>query len=327
MKVEHVRNDTYRVRKTVKGRLYTVYFDHKPSQKEVLTALSEKLQNPDTGQNKGSFEVFAEKFLKSKKNVLSESTYTGYKKLNKYVSDNFKSKKLYEIAQIDIQNEVNRFSVGHSPKYVRNFHSFISDVLKEFRPSMTIKTTLPQKKKFKRDLPIMDEIKLILDATEGTPYHIAFQLAVLGMRRSEICAATIDDLNGNILTINKACIYDDNTAIIRDNTKNVDSTREILLPDALVSEIEQAGEIFRYKPQTLTRALHKYQDALGIKRFRLHDMRAFFVSYCHAIGIPDEYIMKSGGWRTDFCMKSTYRDILQDKTIEMQKKITGSLFG
>lgn len=327
MKVEHVKNDVYRVRKMVKGTTYTVYFDHKPSQKEILTVLSEKLQNPDVGQNKGSFGVYADKFLAAKKNVLSPSTYSGYKKLSKYVSDRFKTKQLYEIAQIDIQNEVNRFSVGHAPKYVRNFHSFISDVIREFRPSMTINTTLPQKKKYKHDLPIVDEIKLILDASEGTPYHIAFQLAVLGMRRSEICAATIDDINGNILTINKACIYDDNTPIIRDNTKNVDSTREILLPDALVSEIEQAGEIFKYTPQTLTRGLHRFQDALGIKRFRLHDMRAFYVSYCHAIGVPDEYIMRSGGWKTDYCMKNTYRDVLQDKTMEMQKLITESLFG
>ena len=266
--------------------------------------------------------------MEAQKNILSPSTYAGYQKLKKYISEEFKSKNIHNIDQIDIQKEINRFSVGHSPKYVRNFHSFISAVLSMFRPSLHISTALPQKKKYIHTLPTTEGVKMILEASKGSPYHIAFQLAVLGMRRSEICAATINDLHGNILTINKARVYDeDNNLIVRDNTKTVESTREIYLPDELVAEIEQAGSIYDYTPQTLTRALHKYQDKLGLERFRLHDFRGYYVSYSHSLGIPDEYIIKSGGWRSDFCMKNTYRDVLQEKTEEMQRKVVDSLFG
>ena len=87
-----------------------------------------------------------------------------------------------------------------------------------FRPNLNISTTLPQKRKFDRNMPTTDDVKRILDASKGTKYHIPFQLAVLGMRRSEICAATIDDLNGNILSINKATIYnEDNRIMVRNN--------------------------------------------------------------------------------------------------------------
>lgn len=328
MKVEKLTDNTYRVRKMVNKKVYTTYFDHLPADAEVLIAMSEKLKDADYGKNKGTFAVYCDKYIESKRNVISPSTIAGYKKLKKYLSDDFKKKQIQDIEQIDIQTEINSFSVGHSPKYVRNLHGFISAVLTTFRPSMTISTSLPQKRKYEHNLPTTEGVKMILEASKGSPYHIAFQLAVLGLRRSEICAVSIDDLDGNVLKISKAAIYGENNKIItRNNTKTTESTREIYLPDSLVKEIRDVGGIFKYQPQALTRALHKYQDALGLERFRLHDFRGYFASYAHSLGVPDAYIMKMGGWKTDHVMKSVYRDALKDKNQEMQRKISDGLFG
>ena len=135
-------------------------------------------------------------------------------------------------------------------------------------------------------------------------------------------------LHGNYLSINKARIYDENNHIMtRDNTKTENSTREIYLPDSLVEEIKEAGTIYDLTPPMLVKTLHKYQDELGIERFRLHDFRGFYATYAHSIGIPDEFVMKAGGWRTDNIYKSTYRDVLQEKNEEMQKKIANSIVG
>ena len=307
MKIEQISKSSYRVRKMVKGKYYTVIFDHKPSQKEIMIAMSETLQSPLYGEDRGRFEEYCDKYIDSKRNVLSPATIAGYQKLKKYISDDFKNKKIHEIDQLAIQEEINAFAVGHSPKYVRNVHGFISAVLRTFRPSMHISTTLPLNRKFERNMPTSEGVKMILKASEGSPYHIAFQLATLGLRRSEICGLTIDDLNGNVLSINKSVVYDEHYNLITKSTnKTVESTREIYLPDSLVQEIKETGTIYDYSPQALTRALHKYQDALGLERFRLHDFRAYFASYAHSIGIPDEYIIKMGGWKTDHVMKSVY---------------------
>ena len=328
MKVEKVSENTYRVRKQYKRKQYTVYFDHRPNDREVLNAISEKLCNPEFGADNGDFELYAKKYIETKRNVLSESTAGGYQKLIRALSAEFKSKKLYDIEIQDIQEEVNRYAKGRSPKSVKNFHGFISAVLKLYRPRLNSTVKLPQKKKYKGYMPSEEEVKLILDASKGTPYHIGFQLAVLGMRRSEICAVTIDDLRGNLLTINKDRIYDEeNHLMIRDNTKTEESTREIYLPDALVEEIHQAGVIYDRTPPMLVKTLHKYQDSLDIPRFRLHDLRVFFVSYAHSIGIPDLYIQKAGGWKSDYIMKSTYLKELQDKTHEVQQNIASNLIG
>lgn len=328
MKIEHLKNETYRVRKMVEGVKYTVYFDHRPTSREVMEKISDELRKNDSGLNSDTFGTFCARYIDSKRNVLSPSTIAGYQKLLRTLSPEFKEKKLKDIGQVDIQIEINTYAADHSPKSVRNLHGFISAVIGMFRPSMQVMTSLPQKKKYKHHLPTEDEVKRILEAAEGTEYHIPFQLAVLGLRRSEICAATPEDIRGNVLTVCKAKIYDENNRIVtRDNTKTEESTREVFLPDGLVAEIERQGKIFDRTPGALLGALHRFQDELGIERFRLHDFRGYYASYAHSIGIPDEYIMRSGGWKTDHIMKSVYRDILKDRNESMQKKIADSIIG
>ena len=328
MKIQKLTDNTYRVRKQYKGMTYTVYFDHEPDDREAMIAMSEKLQNAENEANKGNFEAYCDKYIESRRGVCSPSTLGGYQKCKRGISKEFKSKKLYSITQNDVQIEIKNFSKGRAPKTVRNQHGFISAVLKEFRPSFNLTTTLPQAKASDKELPITKEVEQILKASEGSPYHIGFQLAVLGLRRSEICAARIEDIKDNILKINKARIYDEeNHLMIRDNTKTEESTREIYLPDALVEEIKQAGVIYDRTPPMLVKTLHKYQDMLGIEHFTLHDLRHYYASYAHTVGIPDVYIMKAGGWKTDYVMKKVYRNALRDKNKEMQQKATDGIFG
>ena len=325
MKIEKIKN-TYRVRKVYKGKRYTVYFDHKPTEKEVMVAMSEKLQNVDSGADKGSFELYCDKYIDAKRDVLSPSTIGGYQKCKRCLSPGFKAKRLYDIEQIDVQIEISNYAKNHAPKSVKNQHGFISAVLKMFRPHFQLNTALPQNKVVDRELPIVSEVEQILKASEGSPYHIGFQLAVLGLRRSEICAVSIDDISGNILKINKTSIYDEeNHLMIRDNTKTEESTREVYLPDSLVKEIHEAGVIYDKTPPMLVKTLHKYQDMLGLSHFTLHDLRHYFASYAHLQGIPDVYIMKMGGWKTDYVMKKVYRYALRDENQMMQKQIADSI--
>jgi len=328
MKVEKISTNSYRVRKTCMGKRYDLYFDHIPDEREVTIVLSERYQSVDYGANKGSFELYCDRYIESRRGVCSPSTLGGYQKCKRCLSKEFKAKLLYEITQNDVQKEISWYSKGRSPKTVKNQHGFISAVLGEFRPSLHLTTTLPQGKSTQREVPITDEVEMILDASKGTPYHIGFQLAILGLRRSEICGVTLDDIKGNILRIDKARIYDEeNHLMIRNNNKTEDSTREIYLPDSLVEEINQAGVIYDRTPPMLVKTLHKYQDMLGLPRFTLHDLRHYYASYAHLVGVPDVYIMKAGGWKTDYVLKKVYRDALRDKNKEMQFKAMDGLFG
>ena len=315
MKIEK-RNGSYRVQKMIDGKRYSITYDHKPTEREVMRDL---LKLSDAIPAKGSFLACAKSYIKSKDNVISPSTIKGYTSILNALPDDFKHMEISNITQIDIQTVINDYSADHSPKTTRNVHGFISAVLRQFRPDMVIYTTLPQKSVYEPYTPSEDDIKRILDACVNEPfYHIPFQLGIMGLRRSEVCALTLDDIRGNTLSINKALVKDVNNKWIVKKTKTTAGTREIYIPDSLVSEIEQYGKIFDGNPTTLLYGLNKYQDKLGIPRFRFHDLRHFMASYAHSKGMSDADIMSTGGWKSDYTMKSIYRHEMNAKAAQKQ---------
>lgn len=320
MKIEKNGNK-YRVRKMVDGKKIILSFDHKPSKQEILTAFADN----DFSDNRGSFLSCAQSYIESKSNVLSPTTIKAYESvLKNAIPADFKQKSISQITQTDIQLVINEYSASHTPKSVRNVHGFISAVFRQFRPRMKIITTLPQKVENEYYTPSEEDIKRILDASKEDPrLHIPFQLGVMGLRRSEVCALTLDDIDGNTLTINKALVYDKNNKWVVKTTKTTAGTRKIYIPDALVDEIMQYGLIFKGWPNTLLTGLNRYQDKLGIPRFRFHDLRHFFASYAHSQGISDADIMASGGWSSDYTMKNVYRHEMNAR--ESQKKLFDGL--
>lgn len=196
-----------------------------------------------------------------------------------------------------------------------------------FRPDMNIHTTLPQKRKFEPYLPTVQDISNILEASKNDRFcHVAIQLGCLGMRRSEICALEYpQDLKGNTLMINKALVSDKNNNWVIKSTKTTQSEREIYLPDSLVAEIHEQGYFYQGYPNTILLSLNSYQDKLGIPRFRLHDLRHYYASYCHANHIPDAVIQKSGGWSSNSTLKRIYTHAMKDQLEESQMEVANKI--
>ena len=321
MRIEK-RNGSYRVQKMIDGKRYSVTYDHMPTEREVLRDV---LKLSDAEPAKGSFFACANSYIKSKDKIISPSTIKGYTSVLKSLPNDFKSMEITKISQIDIQTVINNYAENHTPKTVRNIHGFISAVLRQFRPDMVIYTTLPQKVPNRGYIPTENDILKILEATKDNPfYHIPFQLGIMGLRRSEVCALTLDDISGNTLSINKALVKDVNNKWIIKPTKTAAGTRDIYIPDSLVKEIQDYGKIFDGNPTTLLYGLNKLQDKLGIPRFRYHDLRHFFASYAHEKGIMSEQtIMETGGWRSAETLRKTYRHGMDVQNA--QKKMFDSL--
>lgn len=319
MKIEKLPSGSYRIRKMYKGEMYTVVTDYKPTQKEAMKLMAEELDKIKSSAPKMSFEESANQYISIKENVLSPSTIANYKGILRNISDKFKLKNINDISGIDIQKEINLYSSNRSPKTVRNAHGFISAVFGMFRPELNISTTLPQKMKNDDYIPSDDDVKRILARAKGTRYEIPLILATFGLRRSEICALTIDDLNGNILTINKAMVVNSDGKFVIKSTKTTAGTRKIYIPDYLANLIREGGEIYSNSPNQIYENLCKYQDELGIPHFRLHSLRHYYASMSHSLGIPDSYIMESGGWKSDTTLKTVYRHAMESKKQEMQE--------
>lgn len=319
MKIEKLPSGSFRIRKMYQGKTYTVVTDYKPTQKEALQLLAAELDKVQESKKRMTFKTAAEQYIETKENVLSPSTIREYIGTVKRLSADFVDKNLSDITAVDIQKEINLHAKTKSPKTVRNYHGFISSVLKTFRPNLTISTTLPQKTKSEPYIPTDEDVKQVIQASVGTNYEIAIMLACYGMRRSEICALTLDDINDNIVTINKAKVLDKNKKWVIKTTKTEDSSREIWIPDELVAKIREKGSIYDGHPNDISDYLDALQTKLGIPHFSVHKLRHYYASMSHSLGIPDVYIMKAGGWKSDNVLKNVYRHAMKDKEFEMQQ--------
>lgn len=321
MKIEKLPSGSYRIRKMYKGKTYAITFDYKPTQKEAIQAMAAELDKVSQKGETLTFKSAYERYIESKRNVLSPSTIMGYDIIIKRISQKFLDMQICDITALDVQEEINLVASSRSPKTVRNTHGLISAVLGIFSPNLKLTTTLPQKIKKEPYIPSDEDVKRILQAAEGTEYEVPILLACYGLRRSEICALTMDDINGDAISINKAIVLNERNEYVVKSTKTTASTREIIVPTEITEKIRERGYIYKGHPSGITRYLSKEQEELGIPHFSIHKLRHYFASRLSAMNIPDVDIMKMGGWETDQVMKSIYRHSMQDEDNSKQRVI------
>lgn len=300
-----------------------VTVDHEPTEKEATILMAEALQNIDTGK-RGTVKLCIDEYIASKKNVLSPSTIKGYVAVERNSPEWLLDMNVYDVTQLDIQKAVNEYSSNHSPKSVRNYHALIVSALKMFRPNMSFNTTLPQKLAKEVTIPSHDDIIRLLDAMREHDYYPCVVLGCLGLRRSEIQALEPSDFGSDGVLINKARVLNEHNESVVKTTKTTSSTRYVYVPSDIIKIIKDRGYVYRGNHNTLINVMHRYQDKIGMPRCRFHDLRHFYVSYAHSIGMSDAAIMQAGGWRTDAIMKNVYRHSMNDAS--EQERVAKSMF-
>ena len=317
----------WRISEMRNGKRYRVSVDYKPTQKQARQLMDEKIStNIVTNDLRDTFAASAEKYIKIKYNVLSPSTIRSYYSMLSNMSDSFKRRKTADISQEDVQKEINDYTVGHSPKSTANLHGFISAILGVYRPGLILHTTLPQKVKFDAVTPSEDTVKRVLKEIKGTDFEIAFRLGVYGLRRGEICALSAADLDGNMLTINKSKVKNERGQwVIKQIPKTTGSQRTIYIDDELADLLRRTGAAFSRCPNKLNDKLGAVLRSLGMPVFRFHDLRAYYASMAHALGIPDAYIMANGGWTSTNILNRVYKRTFAEMQADSNKAIANHL--
>jgi integrase len=306
MNITKLPSGNYQIREMHNGKRYSVTVPYKPSKKEAQELIRKKID--DTPIDSMSFEKAAQKFIDAKSNVLSPSTIREYTRTLCNLPDDFKKKDISKIDDYELQKLVNEHSLTHSPKTTANVYGFIRAVIRLFNPKTTISATLPQKRRTEAYTPTVEDVKRILEEVKDTDYYVPIFLATMSLRCSEICALTIDDLNGDNITIDKAYVRSNDGWTLKPCPKTDASNRTITLPHDLAERIKEQGYIFNYLPNQIDKKLYRVQKKLGIPKFGVHRLRHFFASYAHELKIfSNAQIQEIGGWSTSDIFERVYR--------------------
>ena len=309
MTIDKLPSGAYRIRLTENKRSYSMTVPYKPTQKEAYELIRGKI---DRKQSDMTFSEAYNKYIEVKSNVLSPATLRGYASIYRNIPERFLSVDIANIDSYTAQRLVNEYASNHSPKSTSNLYTFVLSVIRLFIPDTHISISLPQKPRKEPHTPSQEDIHKLLEYAEPSEYYVPLYLACLSLRLSEICALTIDDLDGDKLTINKALVRGEGGYILKPTPKTDASNRVITLPPELAERIRAQGYIYKYYPQGIDKYLRRTLPRLGIEFFSVHKMRHFFASYAHDLGYSEALIQKIGGWSTSETIRRVYRHAMNE---------------
>lgn len=264
------------------------------------------------------------RYIEIKRNTLSPATVREYTRAAAHDFPELMPLKLSRITQEIVQSAVNIMAGNHSPKSVRNAHGLLSAVLKMFAPEINLNTRLPQPKRPDLYVPTELEVEKLVKYIRGTELEKAVLLAAFGsLRRSEVCALTADDINGNVVSVNKAYVMDEDGHWCLKQPKSKAGYRDVKLPSFVIERLTPAenGRIVNIMPVTVTDYFIDARAKFHLPHFRFHDLRHYQASILHAMGVPDKYIMERGGWSTDSTLKNIYQHTMSDKRQQVEDDI------
>lgn len=321
-KIEKLPSGNYRIRVVVghtpDGKIKRKSFTGNNKAKLRRLAAEYADRRRVTGLNVGDA---IDAFIAAKSPVLSPSTVKAYSSMAATLKSRhgqFCALSVDDMRQADLQRFINSLLPDHASKTICNYHGLLSAAFK-FSGSSLPPVTLPRKDQKEILIPDEDMVRRISAAVEGGRLEVPVGLAMMGLRRSEICALALDDLDGNMLRIHRAVVYGLDNQTVEKDTKTYSSYRTIRIPDKIADRIRAQGFVTDYTPAGLSAAFRLMLKKNGLPHFRLHDMRHFFASYCHnVLLLSDAQIQAITGHKTSVVLRSNYIHAMnQQKTGEM----------
>ena len=290
-----------------------------------LKALQFKARFSATESPQKTFLYCSGEFLRLNSKTLSVTTLRGYSSMHRKLASDYKSFSGLAIANIDrkaLQKFVNTLSAKRSPKTVRNYVGYISEVLRanDCEPP---ECSVPQRRRPNLNIPDEKTIKKLFEVVKDTDLEVPVMLAALvPMRRGEIVAARIEDLDeSNVLHIHRSTAVGEEGIVVEKAPKTEASDRYVEIPAELAAKIREQGYICNISIKALSNKFNRALKKAGIEHFRFHDLRHAFVSIAHAAGIPDAYIMSRGGWATSYTVNNVYRHVLDEDRKKMEATV------
>ena len=243
-------------------------------------------------------------YNENRKYTLSPRTAREYENYRKSAFTDIENFAITELSQKVVQIWVNKLSVKQSPKTIKNKYAYLTALLNSY--GISLKCTLPKKRATEYHIVTKEELAELLKASGNSTLGLVIRLAVfVPARRSEICAINPKtDIKGNLLTINKAKVKDENGQWVLKDTKTYKSTRTVELPPDLI-EMLKTVPVYP-NPDTLYKRFKALVKKLGYDDMRFHDLRHYGATVLHDMNVPDKEVMHRGGWNNLSTLMNIY---------------------
>lgn len=254
---------------------------------------------------------------------LSPATIRSYLASSRHAFDMLKSRPINMITTRDIQLWINARSKTVSPKTVKNNLSFMLSVLKAnevYVKQEAIK--LPKRQHEEMEIPSDAQVTAILqDVYDDDDMYIAVMLAALmGLRRSEICALKWSDISVHdgvaYLEVSKALVLDENDMHVEKSPKTNAGRRILPIPSALYAELKSRRALrptlVSITPNAITERYMRVVKRLGTP-LRFHNLRHYHASVMLREGVPEKYIVADMGHSSFDMVKRVYGHVMQEK--------------
>ena len=313
MKARQLPSGSWNVRIMCNGKSYS-FTD--PDKRRVMRRAAEFAEQCREDIDNPRLADALEKYVEERAESLSPATIRGYNSIVRAIRTQspIANKRIMSLTDRDIQTIIRNID---SPKTQRNYVNLISSATgRKF--SVHYRNKRPKEIQVPTALEVLGLVQIFRKTELEVPVLLG---AYAGLRRGEICALTIQDLDGDYLHISKDMVLDDFGMWIIKEPKTPASNRIVLLPHHVAERIRKRGHITNLHPNVITKRFISKQEQLGIETpYTFHSLRHFFASYLHAQQIPDAYVLRAGGWSTPHVMQKVYRHALDNEHLEYSQK-------
>lgn len=264
------------------------------------------------------------KYIAMRRPVLSPSTIKSYITICRTLEKEYPE--IFTLSCDDLttellQNFINDLQVNRSPKTVYNYHGLLSSVFKT-QGLLLPDVALPQKVKSDGPIPTSEHVKLLLEAAKDTELEIPIMLAAFGpLRRGEIYALKMSDIDGNIIHVQRAAVLDEKGNVIIKPPKTIAGDRFLRFSDKVINKINERGYITKLSLSQITKNFEVLVKKNRLPDYHFHTLRHYCASMLASMNIPEAEILRRGGWESAEIMKSIYRHAMQEVSVKADEKV------
>ena len=268
--------------------------------------------------------------IEMRRPMLSPSTIQGYEKVVDQNLQGIMDTRLCDLTsdmvRLEISKEMQkpgrRTGTTLSSKTLHNATGFLFPIIRKYNPGALDGVSLPELHHRPAQILRPEEV---YETVRGTDIELPCLLAMrMTLTVSEIRGLTKSkSIHGDLLTVAEVVVDIHGAPVRKETAKEETRNRTLRIPPyikALIDRVE-GDVVCPLSSQALNKRLQRRLEKFGYPPISFHKLRHIAASTMISLGVPDDYILAEGGWKTPYVLNRTYKHLYAKEQQEYADKI------